>query len=66
VDGEGKDLDKRPDRQPPVAPATWPGFAARLIELVTESWDNVFRLCVFLMALAVVGLAWWWLHGLIW
>jgi hypothetical protein len=28
----------------PSAPATWPGFATRLVELVTESWDNAFRL----------------------
>jgi hypothetical protein len=47
-------------------PPTWPGFATRLAELVTESWDNVFRLCVFLLALALAGLAWWWLHALIW
>jgi hypothetical protein len=64
---EGQELDKSPaSGQRPSSPATWPGFATRLAELVTESWDNVFRLCVFLLALALAGLAWWWLHALIW
>jgi hypothetical protein len=67
ADNQGKSLEKRPEStQLPSEPATWPGFAARLAELVAESWENVFRLSVFLLALALAGLAWWWLHGLIW
>lgn len=63
--------DKEPGKQPDdenrsSGPSTWPGFASRLAELVTESWDNVFRLCVFLLVLAVLCLALWKLHGMFW
>jgi hypothetical protein len=52
-------------QEQPIPPATWPGFALRLAELLTENWGNVLRLCAFLMAFSLVGLAWWWLQGLL-
>lgn len=69
---EGNDLANRSGMKQPDEKdrETWPGFASLLAELVSESWKNTFRLTFFVgvlvLALMVGGLAWWWLHGVIW
>ncbi len=69
---EGNDLANRSGVKRPSEKdqETWPGFASRLAELVSEGWEKTFRLTFFVvvlvLALMVGGLAWWWLHGVIW
>jgi hypothetical protein len=38
---------------------TWPGVASRLLEVACEDWGKLARVCVLLLCVAVVGVAWW-------
>ena len=37
-------------------PDTWPGVVTRLLELGSESWDKLIRVCILLVLLG--GVAW--------
>jgi hypothetical protein len=68
---DGNDVANRSgEKRPENDQETWPGFASRLAELVSESWGKAFRLTVFAgvlgVALISTVLALWWLHGVIW
>jgi hypothetical protein len=46
---------------------TWAGVASRLLEIATEDWEKLARVCILLLCLtaaglAVCGVAWWWLR----
>jgi hypothetical protein len=54
-----EDIQKRGD--PPVTIGTWAGVASQLVQTASESWPKLARICILLLVVAVVGVAWWWL-----
>jgi hypothetical protein len=40
---------------------TWVAVASRLLEAACEGWGKLARVCVLLLCVAAVGVAWWWL-----
>ena len=41
---------QRPDRDP----STWPAVLARIMEIGSESWEKLIRVCILLTLLGVV------------
>jgi hypothetical protein len=58
-------MDNDLDRTPNVPKDTWAGVVSQLVNTASESWSKLARVCILLAVLAIVGAAWWWLHGMV-
>jgi hypothetical protein len=54
-----EDIQKRGDQ--PATIGTWAGVASQLVQIASESWPKLARICILLLVIAIVGAAWWWL-----
>jgi hypothetical protein len=48
-------------QRPPGDTYTWAGTVRHIVEIATESWENLVMVSILLLVLAIVGVAWVWL-----